>query len=354
MEDRRKVLIIGGGPAGMEAAYCLACFGYQVLLVEREKYLGGRLLHLDRLYTSMEEAAVLLEALKARVNASPLIETCLETIPENIQKVNDVFEVTLSRESKSCVEKVGAVILATGAAYFDTEKCAEYGYGRYDGVLNSLDFEKLLQSARAGRGPFSAAGKLPQRVAFFQCVGSRKRAGAGSQGWPYCSKICCMYTAKQARQLRELLPDSECYVFYMDVRAAGREYEEFLRETMEKNRVRYVRGRPAKVFPNEGGLLIRAEDTLIGCPIELEVDLVVLAAALEPSSETVELARMLQLPTDAYGFLRSCSGTELLKAGEGVFFAGACEFPKGIEESRIQGQAAARSAASYLNARGSV
>ncbi len=350
--EKEKVLVLGGGAAGMEAAAWVSRCGHPVLLVERERELGGRLLQLGRLYPDMDDAAALLGALRERIAGSPGVDVWLNTSLEDVQRAGGGFVVTLGRGGKSYVERVEALILATGAAYFQAEKCSEYGYGRYQGVLTSLDLERALKEARAaGEFRLSGTGAPPRKVAFFQCVGSRMRTGLGVRGRPYCSKICCMYTAKQARELKDLLPDVECYVFYMDVRAAGKGYEEFVRETMERYRVHYLRGRPAKVFPGNGSLLIRAEDTLMGVPLELEVDLVVLAAAQEPLPETVRLVESLQLARDPHGFLRSSAAAGSLKAGEGVYHAGACEFPKSVAETLVQAQAAALQAVCDLRMR---
>lgn len=349
--NKQKVLVIGGGPAGIEAAVAVSESGYQALLVEREKEVGGRLLQLNRLYPNMEEAAEIAGALKSKLLSAKNVETLCSTNVKDIKKNGGGFTVNLEQNGTSRTERVDAVIIATGAGYFDAAKCTEYGYGRYERVINSLDFERLLQDARkSGKLQVPGTEKPPRRVAFFQCVGSRKRAGMGQSGKPYCSKICCMYTAKQARELKTLVPDADCYVFYMDIRAAGKGYEEFVRETMEEYHIRYIRGRPSKVFPVYGNdtLMLRAEDTLMGQPIEMEVDMVVLAAALEPDPETERLEEMLQLSRDKYGFLRGRDIVSPLMAGDGVFFAGACNFPECVTESLVQAQAAARQAVSYL------
>ena len=158
----------------------------------------------------------------------------------------------------------------------DVSVYGEYGYGIYPGVMTSLEFEGQLKKWAQRTGEIAA--DAPRGVALIKCVGSRDR----SKGNPYCSKICCMYTAKQAGLVKDLFPDTQVYVFYMDYRASGKEYEEFVRKVIEEKHVRYVRGRPAKVLPEDGRLLVRAEDTLMGIPVEVAVDMVVLASAIVP------------------------------------------------------------------------
>jgi heterodisulfide reductase subunit A len=179
-------------------------------------------------------------------------------------------------------------------------------------------------------------GKPPKAVALIKCVGSRDR----SKGNPYCSKICCMYTAKQAGMVKELFPEAKVYVFYMDYRAAGKEYEEFVREVIEQRHVRYVRGRPAKVLCENGRLLVRAEDTLIGLPIEVAVDYTVLAPAIVPRPATRKLAEMFGAKTDEYGFIEP-DVFNPVQAAERTFFAGGCGFAVEMPLALQQGAAAA-------------
>ncbi len=345
MTQERKVIVLGGGAAGLEAARGLARAGVRVLLVEKENSLGGRLRELSCLYPGMEDPAGLLEELVGEVTSSPRVEVLMGATVKEARRLEDGFEVTVAAVEEEVRVRGDGLVVATGAALFDARKCGEYGYGRYPGVVTSLEFEGMLKRQAAGE---EAITPRDARVAFIQCVGSRQRAWGGRRGWPYCSRVCCMYTARQARRLKELLPEATCYVFYMDVRAAGPGYEEFWREAVEKQRLRYVRGRPGKVFPDGAGLLVRAEDTLMGSPLELEVDLVVLAAALEPHPETVALAGMLGLRRDAYGFLAAAPEGTPLEAAPGVFFAGACGFPKSVAESRAEGLAAAGGLLGYL------
>ncbi len=233
---------------------------------------------------------------------------------------------------------IDAVVLATGFDLMDVSIYGEYGYGIYPDVVNPLEFEARLKEWSDGKG------KVPRGVAFLKCVGSRDR----SKGYPYCSKICCMYTAKQAGLVKDMFPHAKVYVFYMDYRAAGKGYEEFVRGVIEEKRVRYVRGRPAKVLPSGGRLLVRAEDTLIGIPIEATVDVVVLASAAVPRRETAPLVEMFNAKTDEYGFLEQ-EPFSLARSAERVFFAGGCGFPLDMLSARQQGASAAAEVIDLFN-----
>ncbi|MDH7479940.1 MAG: hypothetical protein QHH02_08015, partial [Syntrophomonadaceae bacterium] len=326
----------------VEAALQLDRAGYPVVLVEKEGQLGGRLRELSRLFPGEEPAAELLGRKLGLVERSS-IKVLTGARLVGATRLPDGFAVSLlvgaSGEERLLA---AAVILAVGYDYFDVREYGEYGCGIYPGVIDSRELEQHLR-----KGDLAGLGLQPgQRpaVAFIQCVGSRDRA----KGRAYCSRICCLYSTRQARQVREILPQSRVYVFYMDVRAAGRGYEEYYRRAMEESGVFYLRGRPSKVFPAPGRLLLRFEDTLMGTPGELEVDLVVLAGAMLPARDGPWLAEVLGLGTDGDGFFCGSDCARPLMAGERVFFAGACGFPVSVEEAIIQGAAAASEAAAIL------
>jgi heterodisulfide reductase subunit A len=342
MEDAdTRVLVVGGGPAGMEAALRIAQAGLEVVLVEREPALGGTLLRLHRSFPRWEDPLDLVVHEVEQLGRSANVTVLADTVVQGCARVERGFAVQLSRvdgKNESTL-RVEAIVLATGFELFDAARYGEYGYGIYPGVMNSLEFEDQLRLWHSG----ASEKGVPEAVAFIKCVGSRDKA----KGYPYCSKVCCMYTAKQAGLVKDLSPETRCFVFYMDYRAAGRGYEEFVRAVIEEKRVRYIRGRPSKVLPHNGRLLIRAEDTLMGVPIEVEADLVVLAAAMVPRPETAELARQLGAKVDEHGFLEPEWGTAT-RNGEGLFFAGACGFAVESEGARLQGAAAASEVLAFL------
>lgn len=334
MDDNAKTaLVVGGGLAGMETAIKVGQAGYNVVLVEKESELGGVAGRLYSSFPKWENPQDLIKFKKQQIGDLPNIKVLPNSSVKGAQGESGAFEVEIesSAGSKERV-KADAVVLATGFELFDCKVYGEYGYGIYPSVVNSLEFEDHLK--RWGSGQDQQAP--PKSVAFFKCVGSRDR----SKGLPYCSKICCMYTAKQAGLVKDLFPDSKAYVFYMDYRAAGKDYEEFTRSVIETKHVRYVRGRPSKVLPENGRLIVRAEDTLMGVPIEVVADMVVLAAAVVPRPETQRLAQMFGARTDEYGFVES-EPFNPSKTAENVFFAGGCGFAVETQGAQYQGAAAA-------------
>lgn len=341
MGDRTKtVIVIGGGPAGIEAALGIARAGYRALLVEKEPELGGTL---NRLYSSFprwENPRDLLDSKIGELRNCKDVMVMTNSVVTECRQTDAGYDLTVSnaQSGESRNYPVDAAVLATGFDLMDISVYGEYGYGIFPNVLTPLDFETKLKEWSHGEG------EKPRSVAFFKCVGSRDR----SKGRPYCSKICCMYTAKQAGAVKEMFPESKVYVFYMDYRAAGKDYEEFVRDVIENRHVRYVRGRPAKVLPENGRLLVRAEDTLMGLPVEVVVDLVVLASAVVPRPDTVRLAEMLGAQTDRYGFVEPQKHNPT-RAGERVFFAGGCGFAVEAPFAQLQGSAAAAGVIALFN-----
>lgn len=335
MNDKmQRALVIGGGLAGIEAALKIGQAGYKVVLVEKERVLGGVAGQLYSSFPYWEDPQNLLSHKLQQIKNCPQIMVLTGMSVESARFEDNVYIVNLQGVNPGDQREINvdAVVLATGFEMFDASVYGEYGYGIYPNVLNSLEFEAKLKEWDKEKNETAP----PKSIAFFKCVGSRDR----SKGKPYCSKICCMYTAKQAGIVKDMFPEAKVYVFYMDYRAAGRDYEEFTRSIIETKHVRYVRGRPAKVLPENGRLIVRAEDTLMGVPIEVEADMVVLAAAIVPSAGNRKLASMFGVTTDDYGFLQH-EQYNPAKAGERVFYAGACGFAVEIEGAQYQGAAAA-------------
>ena len=236
---------------------------------------------------------------------------------------------------------VGALVVATGVDIFDAAKYPEYGYGKHPDVITNLQFERLCNASgpTQGRVLRPSNGEVPRSVVFVQCVGSRDRA----KGNEYCSKVCCMITAKQLSIFKHHNPDGQAYVFYIDNRAGGKGYEEFLRRAIEDEGAQYLRGRVAKVFKEGGRLVVRGENSLVGAPVEIEADLVVLATGLTPQSDYANVSRALNLSTDKYGFFMELHPKlgPVETALTGIYLAGAAQGPKDIPESVAQGGAAA-------------
>jgi heterodisulfide reductase subunit A len=244
-------------------------------------------------------------------------------------------------EDEIITEEVGAIIVATGYDLFDPSVYGEYGAGQYKDVITGIQYERILSAS----GPFGghikrpSDGKEPKNVVFIACVGSRD----ASVGRPYCSGVCCMYIAKQAILTKDHIPDSRSYVFYMDIRSPGKNYDEFVRRAQEEYGVQYIRGRVGKIYPKGDRLVVQGMDTLLGMQIEVEADLVVLATGIEASKGARELAEKLHISYDQYGFFME--NHPKLRPVEtntaGVYLAGVCQGPKDIPASVAQGSAAA-------------
>lgn len=240
--------------------------------------------------------------------------------------------------------EVGAIVVATGVDVFDAGKYPEYGHGKYPDVITNLQFERLCNASgpTGGKVLRPSDGTVPKNVVFIQCVGSRDRA----KGNEYCSKVCCMISAKQLSIFKHHNPEGQAYVFYIDNRAGGKGYEEFLRRAIEHEHAQYIRGRVAKVFEEHGRLVVRGENSLAGAPVEIEADLVVLATGLTPQKDYTTVARALNLSTDKYGFFMELhpklGPAETSLAG--IYLAGGAQGPKDIPESVAQGGAAAAEA----------
>ncbi len=246
--------------------------------------------------------------------------------------------------------EVGAIIVSTGYDIYLPYDNPLYGYGKYTNVITSLEFERLILAAgpTGGKVVRASDGKKPHSVAFIQCVGSRD-----TNKYPYCSNFCCMYTLKHAIQLKEKYKeDVEVYVFYMDMRSNFKGFEEFYQRARELG-ANFVRGRVSRVFEvsETRNLIIHAEDTGLGQPIEVEAELVVLATAAIPKKGTDEMARILNVTRGTDGFfMESHPKLKPIDAPtDGIFFAGACQAPKDIPYSVSQGSGAASRAATVLS-----
>ncbi|MBS3886537.1 MAG: CoB--CoM heterodisulfide reductase iron-sulfur subunit A family protein [Dethiobacter sp.] len=257
------------------------------------------------------------------------------------QKVCPADAIDYEMADRLLTNQYGAIVVATG---FDTHKLnnyGEYAYGKHPDVLTSLEFERLLNASGPTGGKIlrPSDGKEPKTVAFIQCVGSRDKA----KGNPYCAKICCMYTAKHAILLSEKVPGSKAFVFYIDVRTAGKDYEEFYTRAYEECGASYIKGNVSKVFPDGDKLLVRSVDVLSGALVELSVDMVVLAASVDARADAKELAQKLAVTVNAHKFFTEAHPKlrPVDTQTAGIFLAGMCQGPKDIPETVAQASAAA-------------
>ncbi|MBU0610957.1 MAG: CoB--CoM heterodisulfide reductase iron-sulfur subunit A family protein, partial [Armatimonadetes bacterium] len=244
-------------------------------------------------------------------------------------------------EDRLVTEQVGAIVVATG---FDVEPgklYGEYMYGNHPDIVTSLQFERLLNVCGPTGGHLErpSNGEEPKTVVFIQCAGSRDE----TRGVAYCSKVCCMYTAKHALLLKDKYPDTKVYIFYIDIRATGKGYEEFIERAQQEFKAEYIRGRVSRIYPDGDHLVVMGVDSLLGKQVEVDADLVVLASPILCRPDSRDVARMLNINTDNYGFFTEAHPklrpAETLTAG--VFLAGACLFPKDIPDSVASGGAAA-------------
>jgi len=337
-------LVIGGGIAGLESALDIAEAGFEVTLVEKDSRLGGHAARLYSTFPSLEGAPGMINPVIEQVQNHPRIRVLLGAQVAEVGGYVGNFNVKVRQGEAEIETAVGAIVVATGFEAFDARRKPEYGYGQYPQVITTLDFEQLLA------GEIKIGERVPQKVAFIQCVGSRDQ----TLGNPYCSRVCCMVTAKQARLVKQKLPQAEVNVFYMDVRTFGKGFEEFYDQAREDG-VLYRRGNPSEIIRRGERVVVRAEDTLLGEPVEVEADLVVLAVGMTPRADTNAVAGLLKLARSADGFFLEAHPKlrPVDTALAGLYLAGACQGPKDITDTVSQARAAA-AAALILLMRGQV
>ncbi|MDN5293268.1 MAG: heterodisulfide reductase subunit [Eubacteriales bacterium] len=418
----KRALIIGGGIAGIQAALDIADHGYDVVMVEKEATIGGKMAILDKTFPTLDCSACICTPKMVDVAQHPRITLYTLAEVEQVSGYIGNFEVTIRLKAryvdiKKCTgcglcetkcpvkvpsefeqglgmrsaiykpfpqavpnkpvidadncrklregkcglcakicptgavnyededvfitEKVGAIVMATGFELIDwTQYYGEYGGGKYPDVITGLQFERLVNASGPTGGKIKrpSDGKVPETVVFIKCVSSRD----DKKGKAYCSRVCCMYTAKHAIQVKEKLPDTEVYVFYMDARNPGKGYDEFF-ERAKKAGAKYIRGRVSKIYREGDKYIVKGEDTLIGRNIVVEADMVVLATAMVPVSNAADLAQRVGFSYDKEGFFTEAHPK--LRPVEtntaGVFLAGCCQGPKDIPDTVAQASAAA-------------
>ncbi len=413
----RKVLVIGGGIAGLSASIDLAWGGYEVILVEREQAIGGHMVQLSKTFPDLEPAFSKIIAIAKEVEKHPkvrlycysqieeikgyvgnfdliikkratyvdwercdgcslCIKSCPIEYPSNFErglgvrkaidllyqssipdkpvinrnhcqyfidksctKCKDVCPkgaIDFDRQDELVSEKVGAILVSTGYELFPKEELGEYGYGEIPDVIDGLAFERMVSPDGPTKGRIIRPSdkRVPKEVVFIQCVASRDP----DRYMPYCSRVCCMYTAKQAKLYKEQVLDGQAYVFYMDIRSDAKGYEEFLQKTIEDHRILYLRGRVSRVFREDGKIKVLGVDTLTGRMVEISADLVVLAMAIIPSKGIKELANRLRATVDKHGFLTEAHIKlyPVESSTRGVFLAGCGQGPKDISDTVSQ------------------
>jgi len=327
----QDILIIGGGIAGLEAARGIADLGYKAILVEKRDRLGGN--------PDEQQYAALTPDLRSSEEAvNAMITPVLDN--ENVQIMYNTlvtgasgsagnFSINAVSMGKEIVINAGAVIVATGFTHFDPgRETQKYGYYEHDDVLTLTDAEKLLKAHSFVR---PSNGEVPKRVCFIQCVGSRDR----QIGNEYCSKVCCGISSKQAIEIRQQVPDCKVYIFYIDMRMYGYWENEIYWPAQEKYKVNYIKGIATEIVKKGDKLLVKGEDTTLRRPMEVPMDMVILAVGMEPSEGTKQVAGYFGLKLNKYNFIETTGGPldTVSTNVAGVFAAGACTGPADLEDT---------------------
>ena len=268
------------------------------------------------------------------------------------EKACGVGAINFHDEDKVITEGYGAIIVATGYNPIDLNKFDEFAYSQSPDVVSSLEFERLCNASGPTNGHLKrpSDGKEPKTIVFVQCVGSRCSADA-TKGHEYCSKVCCMYTAKHAILTRDHYPDTNCYVFYIDVRTPGKLFDEFYRRAVEQYGVHYIKGMVGKVTPlSDGTLDVQGSDLILNKQVHIKADMVVLAASIEADKSARPLATMLTTSMDNNDFFLEAHAKlrPVESPTAGIFLAGCCQGPKDIPETVAQSSGAAAKAICLL------
>ena len=258
------------------------------------------------------------------------------------QKFCGVGAIDYEQKDTFIERQYGAIVVATGFKPINLDNFNEYGYDDNKDVITSLELERLMNAAGPTNGVLlrPSDGEHPKVITFIQCVGSRDTSGCGK---PYCSKVCCMYTAKHAMLIREKYPDTEVHVFYIDVRTPGKNYDEFFRRAVEQYGVDYIKGMVGKVYNENGKLMVQGSNLIDNEQVTIESDLVVLAAAIEPEPSVRKIATLLTASIDTNNFLTESHAKlrPVESPTAGVYLAGMCQGPKDIPETVSQASACA-------------
>jgi len=366
LEIKDTALVIGGGISGMTSALSIANQGFKVYLVEKEPELGGNLRRLHKLYPTMQDTSEILDPAIKAVNANDKIETLTSTTVSDVTGYVGNFKVTLAKGTEKRDVDVGTIIVACGAVNYTPPK-GLHQYGVFPHVVTQLEMDELLRNGKIE--------KPPERVVMIQCVGARKgeiRAvdlagfpksdtarllskilkAKKEEGWPYCSKICCMNAIKNAILVKDKFPETDVIILYGDVRVY-KEYEDFYSRARECQ-VKFIKHieevTPEITQESEGKLTVTAYDALSGQEISLPCDWVVLSTPMIPHKEEVILARMLKIPISSDGFLMEAHvklrpvDTQM----DGIFLAGVASGPKDVPESIVSAKAAAARAGTLM------
>lgn len=335
---KKKLIVIGGGIAGMQAAVQLSSLGYLVDLIEKDEELGGNVRKWKKIFPYLDESSKIIEHITENLKKTNVnIHT-----NSTISYVEKKFDSFLLISDKNKLYTADAIVVATGFEVFDAHKKEEYGYGIFSNVITNEDLEKLFHSNFA-----EWKGKMPNKIGFIHCVGSRD-AKAGNI---YCSKVCCVTAVKQAIEVKQHFPNTDVYCFYMDLRMYGKHFEELYKEAQERYNINFVRARLSEVNETtDQKLLIKVEDTLTSKPMKLTLDYIILMAGMVPSKGTEAIEKLLKININENKFLavKQPILSENESNQEGVFIVGTATGPKTIIDTLNDASACALIIHEYL------
>lgn len=339
--NRKSVAVIGGGIAGMETATYLASLEFETTLIEKSGQLGGKIRNWYKLFPNFSHSIEVFNHLQKGVNLSGVVLK-LNTEVIAVDKKNPGFVIHLDNDEKLDAD---SIVICTGYDLFDARLKEEYGYGIYDNVITSAELEIMFAS---DKGIITKSGQTPKKIGFVHCVGSRDE----KVGNTYCSKVCCVTGVKQAIEIKEMIPGCEVFNFYMDLRMFGMHFEAMYKKAQEEHGVNFVRGRLSECAETiDGAINLKVEDTLLGRPMKLSVDMLVLMVGMVPSEGTKKIGKLLGLEFGINGFFKSRDQHSMANISNipGVFMAGACINPITISHVFGHAHSASLMVASYLN-----
>lgn len=337
----KKILVIGGGIAGMTSAIEAAKCGSDVVLVEKEAELGGWARKMKSQYPKTDPCVAAVPTgipeLESAVKSTKEIEVLTSAEIDKISGGPGSFDVSLKQNGKTVQQRVGSIVMATGWKPYDPSKLSHLGFGKSPDIITNVQMEEMISS---GKGIVTSKGETPENIAFIQCAGSRD-----ADHLPYCSNVCCMISLKQAKYCRENYPDSKVFVLYKDIRTPGH-YEDFYKNAQNDEGTFLTKSEIKSIETNGEGLIIEATDTLLGEDIRIPADLVVLATGMVPSvlDKTLNLQYRKggELPELKYGFPDShfiCFPYETQRTG--IYAAGSVRAPLDLKGSQNDGTGAA-------------
>lgn len=339
------VLVVGAGPTGLSAAAGVASIGKKVILVEKEAVLGGApiLSGYAKLVPSGEWAKDAIGRMVKRVedNANVTIHKSTKVVKVEGEAGN--FTATLSNGQSV---NVGSIILGTGFTHFDSINKPEWGFGTYEDVLTTTQMEQMVSS---GKIACPSDGRVPERVAILLCVGSRDR----QIGREWCSKICYTVSTNLAMEIKEISPQTDVFIYYMDIRTFGLYEDKFYWKSQEEYKTKFVKARIAEVTKSaDNRLLVKGEDTLVKRPIVIPMDIVVHAIGMDPSEENPEIAKVFGIGLEKHGFVDKGEQytSSFSSTRRGIYVGGAALGPEDIDTSISHGLAMAMRAVGDMNA----